>query len=89
VYRLPKDSTPVRYWFKKPNELLQHQIAHIITGDDLKELQHVDFTVGGDHGKGRFRMILKMLLRYSNKESFSRLFQIASIEHSKDDIESS
>jgi hypothetical protein len=87
VYKLPKDSTPVKYWFKKPNGLLQHQIVHIITGGDLKELQHVDLTVGGDHGKGRFCMILKMILRYSNKESFSRLFQIASIEHSKDDIE--
>jgi hypothetical protein len=38
VYKLPKDSTPVRYWFKKPNELSQHQIAHIISGDDLQKL---------------------------------------------------
>jgi hypothetical protein len=74
VYKLPKENTPIRFWFKKPNELLQHQIAHLITGDDLKELQHVDFAVGGDHGKGHFCMIFKMILRYSNKESFSRLF---------------
>jgi hypothetical protein len=65
---------------------LKHQIAHIITADDVKNLQHEDFTVGGDHGKGRFRMTFKMLLRYSDKQSVSKLFQIASVEYSKDDI---
>jgi hypothetical protein len=83
---ITQDDTKVRYWYKKPNELLKHQIAHIITADDVKNLQHLDFTVGGDHGKGRFRMTFKMLLRYSDKQSASKLFQIASVEYSKDDI---
>ena len=68
-----QDNTKVRYWFKKSNELLKNQIGHLITADDVKNLQHVDFTVGGDHGKGQFRKTFKMLLNYSSKQSVSKL----------------
>lgn len=62
VHMLAQDINPVRLRFKKPNELLLHQIAHLITGDDVKDLQHVDSTVGGNHGKGQLCMIFNMIL---------------------------
>jgi hypothetical protein len=43
--------------------------------------------VGGDHGGEKFRMMFNILLRFSSKKSISRLYQIASVEHSKDDAE--
>jgi hypothetical protein len=56
----------------------------MITAQDLTEVQNVHFTVGGDHGGGKFRMTLKVLFRFSSKATISRLYQIASVEYSKD-----
>jgi hypothetical protein len=81
VHMLAQDINPVRLRFKKPNELLLHQIAHLITGDDVKDLQHVDSTVGGNRGKGQLCMIFNMM-----QESLSRLFQFTRVESSKADI---
>ena len=53
----------------------------------MENLERVDYTVGGDDGKGRFRMITKLILRYSDgKPPLYRLFQIASVDYAKDDI---
>jgi hypothetical protein len=54
---------------------------------DLELLESVDIATGGDHGGGRFRMLLKLLLRFGeNKATVKKLFEIANVEHSKDDI---
>ncbi len=81
------DKTIINYWYKVPDELIKHQLGKIIKPDQLLNLKRVDFTVGGDHGGGKFRVTLKLLLRYHDKKSYSRLFQIASVSHSKDDID--
>jgi len=39
------------------------------------------------HSGGKFRMILKILFRFHESPTISRLFQIASVCHSKDDTE--
>lgn len=74
----------VRFWYKNPDKLIRHQIKEIISAQDLTEVQSVHFTVGGDHGGGKFRMTLKVLFCFSSKVTISRLFQIASVEYSKD-----
>jgi hypothetical protein len=56
-----EDKTIVSYWWKRPDELLQHQINDIISLQDIAGLQSVDIVTGGDHGGGRFRMLLKVL----------------------------
>ena len=43
------------------------------------------FTVGGDHGGGKFRMTFKILFIFPSKPTISRLYQIGSVEFSKDD----
>jgi hypothetical protein len=54
---------------------------------EVQDIECIDCTLGGDHGKSGFRMILKLILRCSNnKPPFYKLFQIASDECSKDDI---
>jgi len=81
------DKTIVTFWWKRPDELLQHQINYMFKVQDLELLESVDIATGGDHGGGRFRMLLKLLLRFGeNKATIKKLFEIANVEHSKDDI---
>jgi hypothetical protein len=55
---------------------------------NLELLSHVDICTGGDHGVGRFRMLLKVLIRFTNRKStIAGYFEIANILHSNDDIE--
>jgi hypothetical protein len=59
----------------------------MLSAADLQGLEHVNICTGGDHGAGRFRMLLKVLLRYSaDKPSIVRQFEIANVSHSNDDI---
>lgn len=86
IYEM-KDKTKIHYWYKLPVELLKHYAQYIFIGENLSDVSSVDLTVGGDHGKERFRMILKLIVRFhSNKQPFSRLFQIANVDYAKDDL---
>jgi hypothetical protein len=67
--------------------LIKDQINEIASAENLVGLERAVFTVGGDHGGGKFRMTFKILLVFSSKKSISRLYQIASVEHSKDETE--
>jgi len=82
-----EDKTIIHYWYKDPANLIKHQLGKITTPGQLKNLKHVDMTIGGNHGGGKFRVTLKLLLRYDDIKTYSRPFQIASISHSKDDID--
>ena len=70
-----------------PDELVQHQLKTIVQAEQLHGLKRVDFTIGDDHGGGKFRMTLKVLFRFENSNTISKLFQIASVSHSKDETE--
>jgi hypothetical protein len=43
---------------------------------DLEGIISVDIATGGDHGGERFRMLLKIFLRFINKTSISRNFEV-------------
>jgi hypothetical protein len=80
------DKTIVPFWRKRPDELLQHQINYVFQLEDFEGLVSVDIATGGDHGGGRFRMLLKLLLQFGeNKSAVKKLFEIANVDHSKDD----
>jgi hypothetical protein len=49
------------YWYKPPDELIQHLLKAIVLTDQLLGLKRVDFTISGDHGGGKFCMTLKIL----------------------------
>jgi len=48
------DKTVINYWYKEPHKMLQQQISQIIKTEELIGLRHVDISVGGDHGGGKF-----------------------------------
>ncbi len=60
------DKTFVTDWLKKPDLLLKHQLNEMVHLADLELLSHVDICTGGDHGVGRFRMLLKVLFQFTN-----------------------
>ena len=82
------DKTKIEYWYKAPADMLVRYAQNILSMENVQDLECVDYTVGGDHGKGRFRMILKVILRYSdNKPPFYKLFLIACVDYSEDGID--
>ncbi len=82
------DKTVVTYWWKQPDLLLKHQLNDMVNLANLELLSHVDICTGGDHGVGRFRMLLKVPFRFTNRKSpIARGFEIANVSHSNDDIE--
>ncbi len=82
------NKTKINYWYKLPFELLKHYARVIIIGEDLSNVSGVNLTVGGDHGKERFHMILKLIVRFNDtKPPISRLFQVANVDYLKDDID--
>jgi hypothetical protein len=65
----------------------QHYSHFIFSREFLNDVLRVDITICGDHGKGQFRMTLKMIVRYSSdKQPFLEIFQVANIDFAKDDI---
>ena len=78
------DKTQVDFWYKLPHKLIQHQSNTMIHQAELDGLIRLDICVGGDHGGGKFRMSLKLLFCFEAKNTISRLYQIASVSHPKD-----
>ncbi len=56
-----EDTTIIPYWYKPPDKLIEHQFKAIILADQLFCLKRMDFTIGGNHGGGKFCMTLKIL----------------------------
>ena len=50
------------YWWKPPDDMLRHEINNMLNENNVTELISVDFSTGGDHGKGRFRQMLTVAL---------------------------
>ncbi len=64
-----------------------NQINVMVKPEDLEGVKVVDLCIGGDHGAGRFRMLLKILLRFTSKPAIVKRYEVANVLHSKDDID--
>ncbi len=82
-----EDKTIIPFWYKQPDQLLQSQLTKMIGVSKLKDLMQVDITVSGDHGGGKFRIMLKVNFCLQDKTTTSFLAQIARISFSIDDTE--
>jgi hypothetical protein len=73
------------YWWKPPDDMLGHEINSVLNEGNVNKLVSVDFSTGGDHGKGRYRHILTMALRFDGDEpSIVRRYVIGEIDSAKD-----
>jgi hypothetical protein len=48
----------MHYWWKIPDKLLQNQLSYIITNSEIEGIQSIDLATGGDHGGGKYRILL-------------------------------
>ena len=51
-----------------PHDMLLHEINNMLNENNVYKLASVDFYTGGDHGKGRFRHMLTVALRFKEGE---------------------
>ena len=68
------DNERIQFWYKRVDHVLEHEIEDIIA-EDVKffsQVIGVDIVVGGDHGKGKFRMVLMVVLRTANATKTKR-----------------
>jgi hypothetical protein len=73
------------YWWKPPDDMLLHEINNMINANNIHKLASVDFSTGGDHGKGRFRQMLTVALRFKDGEpDIIERFIIGEIDSAKD-----
>jgi hypothetical protein len=52
--KILEDKTVIPFWYKLPDQLMKHQLKSMVTAEQLEGRQRVDFTIGGDHGGGKF-----------------------------------
>ena len=78
----------VFFWWKPPDRLLENEINDLLDKADCEKLTQVDFSTGGDHGKGRFRQLLTMVFRFGPgaKPAIHR-FIVGEIDSGKDSTE--
>jgi hypothetical protein len=84
VYTNKDDGQHIFYWWKPPDDMLGHEINSVLNEGNVNKLVSVDFSTGGDHGKGRFRHILTMALRFGDEASIVRRYVIGEIDSAKD-----
>ena len=78
VYRT-ETNTHIFYWWKPPDDLLQNEINSLLDEENINKLVSVDFSTGGGHGKGRYRHLLTLALRFEENKSIIRRFVIGEI----------
>ena len=80
----------VCFWYKEVDKLLEHEVRDLLMQREdaeefVKSLKSVDVLTGGDHGKGKFRMIATIVMRSSDpSKTFSRRFVCGVIDCNKE-----
>jgi hypothetical protein len=80
----------IDYWYKDIDHVLKHMVDSASAFEDLKDLDRMDMSLGGDHGQGAFTFMALLALRYtkeSGKESKYLALQIGQIESAADSFE--
>jgi hypothetical protein len=80
----------IDYWYKDIDHVLKHMANEASAFEDVKDLERLDMSLGGDHGQGAFSFMALLALRYkkeSGKESKYFAVQIGQIESAADSSE--
>jgi hypothetical protein len=83
------NKTKVWFWWKKPTEVLTKEICSLVKLEEVDDVSSIDMSVGGDHGGGRFRVALILVIRFKdpNKPFRRRVFIHGEIDSNKDKAE--
>ena len=84
----PSDQTPehVLYWVKDIGEVLTSELNRLLKrgGIEARQVDRVFCVFGGDHGKGAFRAILKIVVRLKDGQKLVCECRVAHIDCKKD-----
>jgi hypothetical protein len=79
------DKEKIRYWWKHPGEVIVSEIGDMLKPEGLQDVKSFDIAIGGDHGKGRFRLALILIIRFHSVTEFlRRVFVHGEIDSAKD-----
>ena len=82
------DSKPnfILYWVRDYTAIFKKEITLLINSKQLKvnEISRIDIIVGGDHGQGNFRFLMKLFFVVKNTKNVERTSSIAYILCKKD-----
>jgi hypothetical protein len=67
------DGKKKNYWYKAVDKYLINQLNKQFKPEDFKDAELVDLVIGGDHGKGRFRMLCRIMIRTKQKKTLKTL----------------
>ncbi len=91
----PVTKKTIHYWTKPIAELLEVSVSTYIQENKmateegaLRSLKSMDVVLGGDHGQGKFRSVIKIILRDGNdKQVTSMVMKVGHIDCTKDTYE--
>jgi hypothetical protein len=84
------DGKNIHYWYKDVDEVLKHMVKHASAFEDIKDIESMDMSLGGDHGKGAFTYMALLAIRYKKEskiESKYLAMQIGQIDSAADSAE--
>ena len=78
----------VRYWTKDPVYKFLQVLHGVINGNDLNpfDIDFIHIIHGGDHGKNKFRVASKLILRMKEGKVYSVVFGLADVACRKDHL---
>ena len=77
----------IEYWYKLVDELIDHDIKDVPDETTAQKMTSVDMIVGGDHGKGRFCLVLKLIIRLDGDPPIKKRFVLGEIDCKKDSVD--
>ena len=86
IYELDSKPNFILYWVRDYTAIFKKEITLLINSKQLKvnEISRIDIIVGGDHGQGNFRFLMKLLFVVKNTKNIERTSSIAYILCKKD-----
>jgi hypothetical protein len=64
-----QDKTIIPYWYNRPDHFIQSQLKDMINITKLKDLIQLDIAIGGDHGSGKFHVMMKVNFHLPEKKT--------------------
>ena len=77
----------IEYWYKIVDELLDHDIKDVLDETTAQNMASVDMSFGGDHGKGRFRLVIKLIIRLDGNPPIKKRFVLGEIDCKNDSVD--
>ena len=70
----------IDYWYKLVDELFNHDINDVLDETTAQNMTSVDMIFGGDHRKGRFCLVLTLIIHLDGDPPIKKRFVLGEID---------